>query len=54
MDTDDFTLGLMMDCWVKIIYRKRRRDDSYKKKQICVCGSLLRRRKKEISLTILS
>ena len=20
MDTDDFTLGLMMDCWVKIIY----------------------------------
>lgn len=54
MDTDDFTLGLMMDCWVKIIYRKRRRDDSYKKKQICACGSLLRRRKKEISLTILS
>lgn len=54
MDTDDFTLGLMMDCWVKIIYRKRRRDDSYKKNQICVCGSLLRRRKKEISLTILS
>lgn len=20
METDDFTLGLMMDCWVKIIY----------------------------------
>lgn len=23
MDTDDFTLGRMMDCWVKIIYRER-------------------------------
>lgn len=22
MDTDDFTLGLMMDCCVKIIYRE--------------------------------
>lgn len=30
MDTDDFTLGLMMDCWVKIIYRERKRDDSDK------------------------
>lgn len=26
MDTDDFTLGLMMDCWVKIICR---RDDGF-------------------------
>ncbi|KAG7262106.1 hypothetical protein CRUP_026315 [Coryphaenoides rupestris] len=23
MDTDDFTLGLMIDCWVKIIYMER-------------------------------
>lgn len=23
MDTDDLTLGRMMDCWVKIIYRER-------------------------------
>ncbi|TNN52719.1 hypothetical protein EYF80_037099 [Liparis tanakae] len=22
MDTDDFTLGLMMACWVKMIYRE--------------------------------
>lgn len=29
MDTDDFTLGLMMDCWVKIICRG---DDSFEKK----------------------
>lgn len=39
MDTDDFTLGLMMDCWVKIICR---RDDSFenvrKKKQIHLGG----------------
>lgn len=28
MDTDDFTLGLMMDCWVKIIYGRQKRGDS--------------------------
>lgn len=47
MDTDDFTLGLMMDCWVKIIYRKRRRDDSYKKKtdlRLLIAAEVLKER----------
>lgn len=26
MDTDDFTLGLMMACWVKIICREKGRE----------------------------
>lgn len=33
MDTDDLTLGLMMDCWVKIICRRDVRCEKCQEKQ---------------------
>lgn len=36
MDTDDFTLGLMMHCWVKIICRREMTAMKMSGKQICI------------------